>query len=71
MPYPTKGFFEINEDMVQILLMLEILFIQNSRVEGLFCGAPSSSEPSPFFSKYLLATILQPIQNDIGRAPDS
>ena len=25
MPYSVKGFFEINEDMVQILLMLEVL----------------------------------------------
>ena len=41
MPYSVKGFFEINEDMVQILLMLEVLFTQNSKVEDLFCGASS------------------------------
>ena len=35
MPYSVKGFFEINEDMVQILLMLEVLFTQNSKVEDL------------------------------------
>ena len=29
-PYSVKGFFEINEDMVQILLMLEVLFTQDS-----------------------------------------
>ena len=39
----SKDVFEINEDMVQILLMLEILFTQDSKVEDLFCGAPSSS----------------------------
>ena len=44
MPYSVKGFFEINEDMVQILLMLEVLFTQNSKVEDLFCGASSGSE---------------------------
>ena len=33
MPYSVKGFFEINEDMVQILLMLEVLFTQDSKVE--------------------------------------
>ena len=38
MPYSVKGFFEINEDMVQILLLLEILFTQDSKVEDLFCG---------------------------------
>ena len=46
MPYSVKGFFEINEDMVQILLMLEVLFTQDSKVEDLFCGASSGPEPS-------------------------
>ena len=46
MPYSVKGFFEINEDMVQILLVLEVLFTQDSEVEDLFCGASSGSEPS-------------------------
>ena len=31
MPYSVKGFFEINEDMVQILLMLEVFFVQDSK----------------------------------------
>ena len=30
MPYLFKGFLEINEDIVQILLMLEVLFTQDS-----------------------------------------
>ena len=33
MPYSVKGFFEINEDMVQILLMLEVLSTQDSKVK--------------------------------------
>ena len=41
MPYSIKGFFEINEDMLQILL--EVLFTQDSKVEDLFCGASSDS----------------------------
>ena len=49
MPYSVEGFFEINEDMVQILLMLEVLFTQDSKVEDLFCGASSGSEPSLLF----------------------
>ena len=48
----SKAFFEINEDMVQILLVLEVLFTQNSEVEDLFCGVSSGSEPSLFFSNY-------------------
>ena len=40
MPYSVNGFSEINEDMVlQILLMLEVLFTQDSRVEDLFCDS--------------------------------
>ena len=56
MPYSAKGFFEISEDMVQILLMLEVLFtFQDTKVEDLVCGAPSGSEPSLFFSNYLFS----------------
>ena len=32
----SKAFLEIIEDMVQILLMLEVLFTQDSKVEDLF-----------------------------------
>ena len=64
MPYSVKGFFEINEDMVQILLMLEVLFTQDSKVEDLFCGASSSSEPSLFFSNYFFSLGFQPFQDD-------
>ena len=45
----VRGFLEISEDMVHILLMLEILFTQNSKVEGLFCGVPFGSKSSLFF----------------------
>ena len=55
MPYSVKGFFEIDEDMVQILLVLEVLFTQDSEVEDLFCGASSGSEPSLFFSNYFIS----------------
>ena len=51
----SKVFFEINEDIVQILLVLEVLFTQDSKAEHLFCGAPSSSEPSLFFSNDLFS----------------
>ena len=64
MPYSVKGFFEINEDMVQILLMLEVLFTQDSKVEDLFCGASSGSEPSLFFSNYFFSLGFKPIQDD-------
>ena len=63
MPYSVKGFFEINEDMVQILLMLEVLFTQDSKVEHLFCGASSGSELSLLFSNYFFSLGFKPIQD--------
>ena len=50
--------------MVQIQLMLEILFTQYSKVEDLFCGASSGSEPSLFFGNYFFSLGLKPIQDD-------
>ena len=57
-------FFEIIEDIFQILVMFEVLFTQDSKVEDLFCGAPSRSEPSLFFSNYLFSLGFKPIQDD-------
>ena len=62
--YHVKGFLEINEDMVQILPMLEILFTKDSEVEDLLCGASHGSEPSLFFSNYLFDLEFKPVQDD-------
>ena len=62
MPYSVKGFFEISEVMVQILLVLEVLFTQDSEVEDLFGGASSRSGPSLFFSNYFFSLGFKPIQ---------
>ena len=74
MPYSDKSLFEITEDMVQILLMLGVLFTQDSKVEDLFCGASSGSEPSLFFSNYFFSLGFKPIQDDFqhdfARMPD-
>ena len=61
---PAALLFEFNEDMVQILLMLEVLFTQDSKVEDLFYGASFGSEPSLFFSKYFFSLGFKPIQDD-------
>ena len=55
MQYSVKGFFEINEDMVQIMLMLKVFFTQDSKVEDLFCGSSLGSEPSQFFGNYFFS----------------
>ena len=60
----VKDFFGINEDMVQILLVLEVLFTQDSEVEDLFCGASSGSELSLFFSNYFFSLGFKPIQDN-------
>ena len=67
MPYSVKDFFEISEDMVQILLMLEVLFTQDSKVEVLLCITSPGSEPSLFFSNYFFSVGLKPIQDDFQR----
>ena len=64
MLYSVEGFFEINENMVQILLMLEVLFTQDSKVEDLFCGALSGSESSLYFNNYLFSLGFKPFQDD-------
>ena len=51
--------------MVLILLMLEVLFTQDSKVEDLFLGASSSSEPSLFLSNYHFSLGFKPIQDDV------
>ena len=56
--------------MVQILLMLEVLFPQDSKVEDLFCCASSGSEPSLFFSNYFFSLGFKPIQDDFARMTD-
>ena len=50
--------------MVQIQLMLEVLFTQDSNLEYLFCGASPGSEPSLFFSNYFFSLGFKPIQDD-------
>ena len=65
MQYSVNAFyFEISEDMVRILLMLELLFIQDYKVEDLFCDAPSDSQTSLFFSNYLFRSGFKHIQDD-------
>ena len=50
--------------MVQILLVFEVLFTQDSKVEDLFCGASFGSEPSLFSSNYFFSLGFKPIQDD-------
>ena len=64
MLYPVKCFFEIFEGTIQILLMLKVLFTQDSEVVDLFCGASPGSEPSLFFTNNLFSLGYEPVQDD-------
>ena len=46
MPYPAKGFLEVYEDMVEILLMLQVFLAEDPEIEYLLCGVPSSLKPA-------------------------
>ena len=50
--------------MMQTLLMFEVLFTQDFKVEDLFCGASSGSKASLFFSNYFFSLGFKPIQDD-------
>ena len=45
--------------------MLEVLFTQDSKVEDLFCGASSGSEPSLFFGNFLFGFGFKTSQTDL------
>ena len=44
MPNPVEGLFNVSENMVEVLQMLEIFLTQDSQAEDLLCGAPSCLE---------------------------
>ena len=50
--------------MVQIMLMLEVFFRQDYKLEDLICRASFGSEPGLFFSNYLFNLGLKPFQDD-------
>ena len=54
----------LSKAFLQILLVLEVLFTQDSEVEDLFCGASFGSEPSLFFSNYFFSLGFKPIQDN-------
>ena len=65
MPNPVEALLEVYEDMIKILLVLQIFLTEDSYVEDLLCGTPSSSEACLFFSNDLLCLWLQSVQYDL------
>ena len=62
---PVKGLLEVCEDMVEILLMLQVFLTEDSKIEYLFCGAPSSSETCLFFCNDLFCLWLESVKDDL------
>ena len=46
MPDSVKGFFKVDKNMVEVLLMLTVLFTQKPQVENLFSCASSTLNPA-------------------------
>ena len=51
MSHSAKVFLKVNEDILQILLMLEVIFIQDSEVKDLFCCASQA-----YFSAIIISS---------------
>ena len=49
MPHSVKYLLEIYEDTIHILLMLWVLFVEDSQVEYLLCDGPPCSKTSLLF----------------------
>ena len=64
MSFTVNRFLDIIENMVQILLTLELLFIQGSKAEDMFCGAPFAFETNLCFSNDLFGLGLEAVQDD-------
>ena len=65
MPNPVEGLLEAYDDMVEVLLVLEIFFTEDSLVEDLICAAYSCSKACLFFSDDLLRLWLQSVRYDL------
>ena len=74
MPYPVQCFFEVNEDVIEVLLVLGVLLAQYPKVEDLLCCAASWSETSLFLGndhfRFRLQSVLQDFQHNFARVAD-
>ena len=62
---PLKRLLEVNKDMVEILLVLHVLFTEDSKVEHLLCSTVSFSRAGLFFSDNILRLWLEPVKDDL------
>ena len=60
-PHPVECLFEVNEDMIEVLLVLEVPLTKYPEVEHLLCSAASWDEACLFLSNDHLCFWLQTI----------
>ena len=65
MPYPVKCLLEVNKDMVEIFLVLQVLFAEDSKIENLLCSTVSCSKAGLFFSDDVLWLWLESVNDDL------
>ena len=54
MPYPVKGLFEVYEDMVEILLMLQVFFAEDPEIE--YCSVVLLPALTPACSSAMISS---------------
>ena len=54
MPHPVRCFIEVNKDIIEIVLVLNVLFTKDSRVEFVLCNNLSFSKAGLRFSDDVL-----------------
>ena len=65
MPYPVKCLLEVNKDIVEIFLVLQVLFTEDSKVENFNCSTMSCSKAGLFFSDDVLCLWLECVKDDL------
>ena len=65
MPYLVKCLIGVNKDMVEIFLVLQVLFADESKVEILLCSTVSCSKACLLFSNDVLCLWLESVKDDL------
>ena len=65
MPYHVKCLLEVSKDMVEILLVLQVLFTEDSKIESSLCNTVSFSKAGLFFSDNVLRLWLESVKDDL------
>ena len=59
----SNAFFEVYEDVIEVLMMLEIFFAKNSYIKYLFYSASTSHETCLFFCNYFGSLRFESVEN--------